>query len=150
MKAKRGQGMKLHLEWGDPELRALLDSVVSRLPKGTLPIRSLHKVRMKKRAKIKGIVGLTTDSLGAIPGSKSRGRIRVAQTITFYSDLLTKLSRPSAMAVMAHELAHAWLNENVGPEQSRRREREADKLARKWGFGREMGALNSEAETLNN
>ena len=70
------------------------------------------------------------------------------QTITFYSSLLDELSDLAATAVIAHELAHAWLNEHVRPEESRRREREADDLARAWGFGPELDALDREAETV--
>lgn len=73
---------------------------------------------------------------------------RPRQTITFYSDLFGALSDPAATAVVAHELAHAWLNEHVRPEQSLEREREADELARKWGFGPELEALDREAETV--
>jgi len=70
------------------------------------------------------------------------------QTITFYSSLLDALSDRAATAVIAHELAHAWLNEHVRPEESMTREREADDLARAWGFGPELDALDSEAETV--
>ena len=73
---------------------------------------------------------------------------RPRQTITFYSSLLNALSDPAATGVIAHELAHAWLNEHVRPEESRTREREADDLAREWGFGPELDALDAEAETV--
>lgn len=73
---------------------------------------------------------------------------RPRQTITFYSDLMNALSDEAAEAVVAHELAHAWLNEHVRPEESKKREREADNLARKWGFGPELDALDREAETV--
>ena len=73
---------------------------------------------------------------------------RPRQTITFYTSLLDALSDPAATAVIAHELAHAWLNEHVRPEESREREREADALAREWGFGPELDALDQEAVTV--
>jgi hypothetical protein len=73
---------------------------------------------------------------------------RPEQTITFYSDLLDALSDKAALAVIAHELAHAWLNEHVKPEESSERETEADRLAREWGFGPELDALDREAETV--
>jgi hypothetical protein len=73
---------------------------------------------------------------------------RPRQTITFYSELLDALSDPAATAVIAHELAHAWLNEHVRPEESGQREREADALARDWGFGPELRALDREAVTV--
>jgi Zn-dependent protease with chaperone function len=74
---------------------------------------------------------------------------RPEQTITFYSELLDALSDRAAEAVIAHELAHAWLNEHVRPEESSEREVEADRLAREWGFGSEMDSLDREAETVN-
>ena len=74
---------------------------------------------------------------------------RPKQTITFYSSLFDALSDRAALAVIAHELAHAWLNEHVRPEESRSREHEADDLARQWGFGAELDALDREAETVN-
>jgi hypothetical protein len=73
---------------------------------------------------------------------------RPRQTITFYSDLMNALSDKAAEAVVAHELAHAWLNEHVRPEESKAREAEADKLAKQWGFGPELKALDREAETV--
>ena len=54
----------------------------------------------------------------------------------------------AAEAVIAHELAHAWLNEHDRPESSPKREAEADELARLWGFGPELEALEKEAETV--
>ena len=74
---------------------------------------------------------------------------RPSQTITFYSDLMKALSDEAAEAIIAHELAHAWLNEHVRPEESKEREAAADILARKWGFGPELDALDDEAETVN-
>ena len=70
------------------------------------------------------------------------------QRITFYSDLFDALSDEAAEGEVAHELAHAWLNEHVGPEDSSEREAEADRLAREWGFGPELDALDEEAETV--
>ncbi len=70
------------------------------------------------------------------------------QTITFYSDLMDELSDSAAEGVIAHELAHAWLNEHVLPVQSAEREGEADAVAREWGFGPELDALDAEAETV--
>jgi Zn-dependent protease with chaperone function len=68
------------------------------------------------------------------------------QKITFYSELLDQLSDAAALAVLAHELAHAWLNEHVAPEQSKSREKEADRLAKSWGFTEELDALANETE----
>ena len=70
------------------------------------------------------------------------------QTNTFYTDFFSALSDKAAVAVIPHELAHAWPNEHSDPEESRTRELEADPLAREWGFGEELDALDAEAETL--
>ena len=101
---------------------------------------------MKKRA-IQGTVGLTTyrssrSGLGRDRKSGDNG----AQIITFYSELLDPLSDDAAKGVIVHELAHAWLNEHVSPQSSRRREREADEVARVWGFGRYLDALDAETD----
>lgn len=72
----------------------------------------------------------------------------VNQTITFYTDLLYRLSDDAKAAVIAHELAHAWLNEHERPEQSKRREKQADDLAREWGFGEELAQLDKETEPV--
>ena len=50
------------------------------------------------------------------------------------------------MGVIVHELAHAWLNEHVAPRSSRRREREADELGRRLGYGRYLDALDAETD----
>ena len=52
------------------------------------------------------------------------------------------------LAVMAHELAHAWLNEHIRPEASSAREDDADMLAEMWGFDGELEALASETEPV--
>lgn len=89
------------------------------------------------------MVGLTRFKPSAgHPGSSP------TQSLSFYSQLIDGLSDPAATAVIAHELAHAWLNEHVSPRESREREREADALARSWGFGPELDALDAEAETV--
>lgn len=88
-------------------------------------------------------VGLTkcTSSAGR-PGSLP------TQSLSFYQQLMDQLSDTAAVAVIAHELAHAWLNEHDSPEESRQREPDADSLARMWGFGPELDALDAEAETI--
>jgi SprT-like family len=88
-------------------------------------------------------VGLTTYTMADESDARPR------QTITLYARLLDELSDEAATGVIAHELAHAWLNEHEGPEDSRRREQQADDLARNWGFGEELAALDREAYTLN-
>ena len=76
--------------------------------------------------------------------SKPNGR----HEITFYSSLLDRLSDEAVVAVMAHELAHAWLNEHLGPEASDQREEDADALAEMWGFEHEIRVLERETEPI--
>jgi hypothetical protein len=111
----------------------------------------VHSVYLKRRGRLPGLVGLTR--WGALSyGTGTRGTSRTAgrgrQTITFYTVLLSQLSEAAAIGVIAHELAHAWLNEHVSPEESEAREREADRLARRRGFGRELDALDVETEPV--
>jgi hypothetical protein len=47
--------------------------------------------------------------------------------------------------VVAHELAHAWLNEHVS-QVLETEGREADELARAWGCGRYVEALEAETK----
>ncbi|MDA4127492.1 MAG: M48 family metalloprotease, partial [Thaumarchaeota archaeon] len=96
-----------------------------------------------------GLVGLTRYQMQEY---RTGGRYRDAPSsrhiITFYSSLLGQLSDDSVVAVMAHELAHAWLNEHIGPEASMRREEDADMLAEMWGFSKELAALAEETEPV--
>ena len=113
-------------------------------PPSVVPrITTVRSITLSRRP-TKTTVGLTRYSRVRYFLVLSRPR----QTITFYSSLLDALSDPAATAVIAHELAHAWLNEHVRPEESREREREADALAREWGFGPELDALDKEAVTV--
>ena len=115
-----------------------------RPPSGVARITTVRSIVLSRRP-TKTIVGLTRYSRVRYLLVLSRPR----QTITFYSSLLDALSDPAATAVIVHEMAHAWLNEHVRPEESREREREADALAWKWGFGPELAALDREAVTVN-
>ncbi len=123
-------------------LRIFRDAV--RRPPKTVPrISSVRSVVLSNHP--------TTTTVGLTRYSKVRFMMifsKPKQTITFYSDLLNALSDKAAEAVIAHELAHAWLNEHVRPEESVEREKEADGLAREWGFGAELDALDREAETV--
>jgi len=125
-------------------MREALSSFPSEVP----PLRLVVEIRMRKRAS-QGTVGLTTyRSVGSSPG---RGRKKAedgTQIITFYSELLDRLSDGAATGVIVHELAHAWLNEHVSPRSSKRRETEADELARSWGYGRYLDALNAETDAF--
>jgi len=131
------------LKGKDQRFRRLLAEALSRPPPAAPRITTVRLIQLSRRP-TKTTVGLTRYSkvrffLLAHP----------RQTITFYSSLFDALSERAAVAVIAHELAHAWLNEHEGPEESRRREMEADDLARRWGFGPELQALDREAETVN-
>ncbi|QQG47992.1 MAG: M48 family metalloprotease [archaeon] len=127
----------------DKRFRRLLRDAVLRPPKEFQGISSVKAVALSNHP-TKSVVGLTRYSEVRLLMVLSKPR----QTITFYSDLMNALSDRAAEAVIAHELAHAWLNEHKRPEESREREAEADALARKWGFGEELAALDREAETL--
>jgi len=124
--------------------RRLFKEALRRPPESIPRITSVRSVALSNRP-TKTIVGLTRYSDLKFLMVFSRP----SQTITFYSILFDALSDRAALAVIAHELAHAWLNEHVRPEESRNRELEADRLARKWGFGAELDALDREAETVN-
>ncbi|HEV2138538.1 MAG TPA: M48 family metalloprotease [Nitrososphaerales archaeon] len=124
--------------------RKLFREAVRRPPESIPKITSVRSVSLSNRP-MKTTVGLTRYSDLKFLLVFSRPR----QTITFYSSLFDALSDMAALAVIAHELAHAWLNEHVRPEESRNRELEADRLAREWGFGAELDALDREAETVN-
>jgi len=121
----------------------LFNRATRRPPTSAPQIMTVRSVTVSKRS-TRTMAGLTRYSRTRFFLVFSRPR----QTITFYSTLLDELSDSAATAVIAHELAHAWLNEHVRPEESKEREREADALARKWGFGPELDALDREAETV--
>jgi len=127
---------------GDGRFRRLFLAAVRRPPESVPRITTVRSVVLSRRP-TKTMVGLTR---------YSRVRYfflsRPKQTITFYASLLDALSDPAATAVIAHELAHAWLNEHVEPRESKAREAEADSLAREWGFGPELDALDREADTV--
>jgi hypothetical protein len=125
----------------DPRFLALFSRAVSKIPPDTSPVRTLEAVAFEDAGEKEGLVGLTRWRHGDHATS-------ARQTVTFYGDLFGKLSDDAAVAVIAHELAHAWLNEHVGPEESRGRERQADSLAREWGFGDELAQLGREAENI--
>jgi predicted metalloprotease with PDZ domain len=93
-------------------------------------------------------VGLTTFCVeGYAPNGVAKEESG-AHTITFYTDLMDKLTDRAVVAVMAHELAHAWLNEHLRPEASKTREDDADMLAEMWGFESELAALAEQAEPI--
>ena len=128
----------------ETRFRRLFREAVRRPPKSIPRITSVRSVVVSNRP-TKTTVGLTKYSDLKFLMVFSRPK----QTITFYSSLFDALSDKAALAVIAHELAHAWLNEHIRPEESRSRELEADRVAREWGFGEELDALDKEAETVN-
>jgi Zn-dependent protease with chaperone function len=128
---------------GDDHFKKLFLSAVKRPPESVPKITTVRSVILSRRP-TRTMVGLTRYSRVRFFLLLSHPR----QTMTFYTSLLRALSDPAATAVIAHELAHAWLNEHAKPEESRMREAEADALAREWGFGPELEALDREAETV--
>jgi hypothetical protein len=127
-------------------LHALFERTLSHFPDGVPPLQSVTKVQLRKRSQVKGVVGLTTycciETMDIRRADGETGK--KSQRITFYRELLDQLSDDAAMGVIAHELAHAWLNEHLRPEASKKREKEADELARRWGYGRFLDALAAE------
>lgn len=120
------------LSEGNGRFGSLVRRALSWFPKGMPPLKSVTKVQVKRRSQVRGIVGLTTHccvEVGAKEASRKQRR-GGSQRITFYRELLDQLSDEAAIGVIAHELAHSWLNEHSKPAASRRREDEADELTR--------------------
>jgi hypothetical protein len=137
------------LDFADGRYRNLFLSTVSRIQKAGLPVKSVSRVKLRKRGTLQGLVGLTTFSVeGYQMNQKEEFKPKGRHEITFYSSFLDRLSEDAVVAVMAHELAHVWLNEHVGPEASKQREEDADLLAEMWGFQSEMRALERETEPI--
>jgi hypothetical protein len=137
------------LDFADARFRNLFLSTVSRIQNAGLPVKSVTRVKLRKRGTLRGLVGLTTFSVeGYQMNQKGEFKPKGQHEITFYSSLLDRLSEDAVVAVIAHELAHAWLNEHVGPEASKQREEDADLLAEMWGFQSELRALEKETEPV--
>ena len=129
------------------KLKKLITEALSKFPDKVEPLRSVSRIQVRKRGRMKGLVGLTTYCCVELQKGLRRRRRQgneVSQTITFYSELLNQLSDSAAIGVIAHELAHSWLNEHVSPEASKKRETEADELARRWGYAQYLDALVAE------
>lgn len=137
-------GTSIALSGGDEEFLRQLMACALRPPGSSRKIWSLRSVVLSDSSTVY-MVGLTRYSETTV----DRSRSVPSQTITFFSNLLDELSAPATLGVMAHELAHVWLNEHVRPEESHGREKEADDLARAWGFAEELDALDNEADTVN-
>ena len=132
---------------GPPELRKAVEEAILRLPSDALRIPSLTAISLRESSEGGSLAGLTTWTtyerrilFGPLKGKDDV----VVQRIELYRDIIDQLSERARVAVVAHELAHAWLNDNVAPEASKEREKASDELARKWGFGRELDALAEE------
>jgi hypothetical protein len=133
----------------DAKYLRLFLNTVSRIPNSGLPVKSVSRVKLRKRGTLRGLVGLTTFSVeGYQMNQKGESKPEGRHEVTFYSSLLDRLSEEAVVAVIAHELAHAWLNEHVRPEASKQREEDADMLAEMWGFQSELQALERETEPV--
>jgi Zn-dependent protease with chaperone function len=138
------------VEAKDRRFLELFTRTLAKIPPDTLPLGTVRRVNLGRRGRMMGLVGLTiwgdlayrTDGGGGARNTISGG----TQTLSFYAELLNQLSEDASVGVIAHELAHAWLNEHVLPENSGARE--ADELARRWGFGKELDALDKETESI--
>ena len=132
----------------NPRYMALLHECLDRIPASGRPVRLRTEIRLRRRGTLPGVVGLTTFYVeGFAPNGIAKGESG-AHTITFYTNLMDKLTDRAVVAVMAHELAHAWLNEHLRPEASETREDDADMLAEMWGFERELAALAEQTEPM--
>jgi hypothetical protein len=130
------------LDSGDPRFTRLFFGATLRLLPVLPRISTVRSVSLDQ-----GSSGSTVGLTRCAPSTGRPGSLPT-QTLSFCQRLMDKLSDPAAVAVIVHELAHAWLNEHDSPEESRRREHDADSLARTWGFGPELDALDAEAETI--
>ena len=128
----------------EPRYLRLFDACIRRIGAGESVVSGVT-VRLRTRGRMPGLAGLATFEVSGFraPGSAMPSR---KHTITFYTGLMDRLSDRAVTGVMAHEIAHVWLNEFVGPEASGRREKDADVLAEMWGFGAELKALSEETE----
>ena len=131
----------------DRRFTSLWRSALSKFPSGTQPIRSVSRLDLERRGEMEGLAGLTNYCCVTMKGNR-KARGQHIQTITLYSELLDELSGDSSIGVIAHELAHAWLNEHERPEESQKREKEADELARRWGYGKYLDALSAETDSV--
>jgi Zn-dependent protease with chaperone function len=126
----------------DDRLRTLVIQTIEKLPIEALQVASLRRIVVHDESPDGLTAGLTRyrDDL------TDRGYVNQRQEIFLYKDILDQLSDNAVVAIVAHEFAHAWLNEHVYPVQSSERETEADGLAFNWGFHSEIEALESETE----
>jgi hypothetical protein len=131
-----------------PRYLALLHECLERIPNSGRPVRLRTEIRLRKSGELPGVVGLTTFSVDGYAPNGVAEEESGSHTITFYTSLMDQLTDRAVVAVMAHEFAHAWLNEHLRPEASKIREDDADMLAEMWGFERELAALSEETEPV--
>lgn len=131
-------------------IRRALEEVLARLPVEALNIPTLNSISSRKTSDAGSLAGLTrrityerTVRFGL---GKTQTDEVVVQKVELYRDMMMQLSLSSGEAVIAHELAHAWLNDNIAPDDSAIREEECDALAEKWGFVDELRALADETD----
>ena len=140
---------KAAIDIKDKRYARILGRTMAKIPSSGLPIDSIAIIRLRKKGTLPGLVGLTTYKLDErYQAGSPKASPDHRNTVTFYTGLLGQLSDEAIEAVMAHELAHAWLNEHVGPEASKQREEDADILAEMWGFGPQLHALANETEPI--
>jgi hypothetical protein len=132
----------------NPRYLTLLEECLGRIPNSGRPVRLRTEIRLRRRGTLPGVVGLTTFSLESYAPNGVAREESGCHTITFYTNLMDKLTDRAVVAVMAHELAHAWLNEHLRPEASKTREDDADMLAEMWGFDEELATLAEQTEPL--
>ncbi len=132
----------------NPRYSHLLLKCVRRIPESGHRIWLQTEIRTRRRGNLPGVVGLTTFSIGGYAPNGVTDEVSGSHIITFYTNLLDQLSDGAVTAVMAHELAHAWLNEHLRPEASRTREDDADMLAEMWGFEEDLAALSAETDPV--
>ena len=132
-----------HVEFrgGHERYHRLTAEGIYRLPDDS-GLKSLDKIVVSERP-VKRTVGITR----VRTEYETNELVYAIQRITFYRDLLEHLSDQAVLGAIAHEFAHVWLNHHEGPDMGRARERAADRLARKWGFGPELDALKMESYT---
>ena len=132
----------------NPRYRNLFVECLERVPASGHRIHFQTEIRTRKHGSLPGVVGLTTFCVEGYAPNGVAEESSGAHTITFYTNLLDQLTDKAVLAVMAHELAHAWLNEHLRPEASKVRENDADMLAEMWGFESELSALAEETEPV--
>lgn len=142
----RGVDLRIH----DERIKNLILQTLDNMPPNGLEISSLKSIQLSDLSPTETLAALTTHSSFDVVIRNDKGNesdeTRTRQKITFYRDILDNLSDLSVIAIIAHELAHAWLNEHVKPESSQQREKESDELARKWGFNEELLELENETD----